>query len=52
MSGQPGAARSTRSHFDQRETFPPRRVGETLVERDDLERGRTAFRGHESCRKL
>ena len=37
---------------DQLETFLPRRVGETLVERDHFERRGTALGGKESRREL
>jgi hypothetical protein len=43
---------SRRDNVDQLETFPPRGVGETLVERDDLKRRRTALGGKESRGKL
>ena len=44
--------RSSRSNVDQLETLLPRSVGEPIVERDDLERRRTAFGGKEGRCKL
>ena len=41
-----------RRDIDQREPFPARGVGETLVERDNLERRWAPFGCHESRRKL
>jgi hypothetical protein len=39
-------------YVDQLETFPSRRIGEMVVERNDLERRRTAFGGKDSRCKL
>jgi Activator of Hsp90 ATPase homolog 1-like protein len=41
------AGRSTRGEINQREAFLPRRIGKALIERDDLERRGTVFRGYE-----
>lgn len=48
----PAAARSPCRHVDQNEAFPPRCVGETLVERDDLKRCGTTFGSDEGSCKL
>jgi hypothetical protein len=44
--------RSCRRNIDQLEAFPPRGIGETVVERDDLERRGTSFGRNESRSKL
>ena len=49
---RPWRGRLVRDNVDQLEAFLPRRIGETLVERDYLERRRTALGGKESRRKL
>jgi uncharacterized protein YndB with AHSA1/START domain len=41
------AGRSARGEINQREAFLPRRIGKALIERDDLERRGTMFRGYE-----
>ena len=46
------AACSICNDVDQLETFLPRRIGETPVERDQLKRRRTALGCNESRRKL
>jgi hypothetical protein len=45
-------AQSGRGYIDQREAFLARRVGETLIKRDDTKRCGTMFRGCEGRRKL
>ena len=47
-----GGRRSGRRNVDQLEAFLPSCVGETVVERDNLKRRRTAFGGKESRSKL
>src|SRR5271165_6730679 len=46
------AARSGCDNVDQLETFSPRCIAKTLVERDHLKRRGTPFGGKESRRKL